>query len=131
MKTICSLRGNMTSQRGASSLVMLIMALFFGSLLLLAVKLGPIYLDDMTIRGTLEDLDGTEGIARMQPSEIRTLINKRLIVNNIRNFDAKSMTVKKDGDLAQLLVDYQVGVGIIANIDAVVRFEYNYELIGK
>ncbi|MBS3803094.1 MAG: DUF4845 domain-containing protein [Oleiphilaceae bacterium] len=131
MKKIAYFRGNMNSQGGASSLVMLIMALFFGSLLMLAVKLGPIYLDDMTIRGTLEDLDGTDGIAGMQPREIRKLINKRLIVNNIRDFDGKSMKIKKDGDLAQIFVDYQVGVGIISNIDAVVHFEYSYELTDK
>jgi hypothetical protein len=130
MKTRKSFSFNRKGQRGASSMVMLIIALFFGSLLTLAVKLGPVYLDDMTIRGTLEDLEGTDDIAKMQPREIRTLVNKRLIVNNIRNFDADSMTIKKDGDQATILVDYQVSVDIISNIDAVVHFQYSYELTG-
>lgn len=131
MKTKEFCRHGMASQRGASSLVMLVITLFFGSLLLLAVKLGPIYLDDMTIRGTLEDLEGGEDIAAMSPRELRTLINKRLIINNIRNFDAKSMTINIDGDTANILVDYTASVPVIANIDALVHFEYSYELNGQ
>ena len=121
----------MGRQSGASALVILIMVLFFGSLLSLVIKIGPVYMDDHTIQQALEGLDGTEGLSRMGPAQIRTLINKRLSVNNIRGFDAKDITVEKDGELVIINVDYEVRNNIFRNVDTVVHFQHKYELKGK
>ena len=43
----------LTTQQGGA-LTMMIMALFFGGLLTLAIKIGPAYLDDFTIQEALE-----------------------------------------------------------------------------
>src|SRR5690554_7509864 len=77
-------------QQGGA-LAMMIIALFFGALLTLAIKIGPAYIDDITIQEALESLEGTEGLEQMGPAQIRTLINKRLSVNNVRGFDAKNI----------------------------------------
>src|SRR5690554_5817065 len=94
-------------QRG-SALTMMIIALFFGALLALVIKIGPAYIDDLTIQEALEGLDGTEGLAQMGPAQVRTLINKRLSVNNVRGFDAKNITVEKNGEFVVIKVDYEV-----------------------
>ena len=121
----------MKRQGGASALIVLVMVLFFGSLLTLVIKLGPVYLDDITIQEALEGLEGTEGLSRMGPAEVRRLINKRLSVNNVRGFDAKSITVEKDGDLVVIKVDYEVRNNIFKNVDTVVHFKHEYEMKGK
>lgn len=118
-------------QGGASGLTMLVMVLFFGGLLTLALKLGPVYLDDITIQEALESLDGTEGLSSMGPAQIRTLINKRLSVNSIRGFDAKNITVEKDGDTVVILVDYEVRNDLFSNVDTIVHFQHAYEMKGK
>lgn len=82
-----------TQQGGA--LTMMIMALFFGGLLTLAIKIGPAYLDDFTIQEALESLDGTDGLSQMGPAQVRSLINKRLSVNNVDGFDPKNISVEK------------------------------------
>ena len=122
---------SMNRQRGASALTMMVMVLFFGGLLTLVIKLGPAYLDDITIQEALESLDGTEGLSRMGPGQIRTLINKRLSVNNVRGFDAKNISVDKDGDLVVINVDYEVRNNLFSNVDTVVHFKHNYEMKGK
>ena len=119
------------SQRGASTLTILVMVLFFGSLLTLAIKLGPVYLDDITIQEALEGLEGTENLGNMTPGDVRGLINKRLSVNNVRGFDAKNISVTKDGDLVKIAVDYEVRTDIFSNVDAVVHFQHNYEMAGR
>lgn len=118
-------------QNGASSLTILVLVLFFGSLLTLVIKLGPAYLDDITIQEALESLDGTEGLSDMGPAQVRTLINKRLSVNNVRGFDAKQIAVEKNGELVIIKVDYEVRNNIFRNIDAVVSFKHEYEMKGK
>ena len=121
----------MTRQSGASALTMMVMVLFFGGLLTLAIKLGPIYLDDITIQEALESLDGTDGLSTMGPAQVRSLINKRLSVNNVRGFDAKNITVEKDGDRVLILVDYEVRNDLFSNVDTIVHFKHEYEMKGK
>ncbi len=122
---------SINSQAGASAITMLIMVLFFGSLLTLVIKLGPAYLDDLTIQEALESLDGTEGLSDMGPAQVRTLINKRLSVNNVRGFDAKQILVEKNGEFVVIKVDYEVRNNIFRNVDTVVSFKHEYEMKGK
>jgi hypothetical protein len=109
----------------------MIMVLFFGGLLTLVLKVGPAYLDDITIQEALESLDGTEGLSDMGPAQVRTLINKRLSVNNVRGFDAKNITVEKDQGLVTIKVDYEVRNNLFRNVDTVVHFKHEYEMKGK
>ncbi|NWN92556.1 DUF4845 domain-containing protein [Marinobacter adhaerens] len=120
----------MGRQRGASALVVLIVVLFFGSLLSLLIKLGPAYMDDLTIQEALEGLDGTEGLSQMGPAQVRTLINKRLSVNNIRGFNTRDIEIEKDGDRVVINLDYEVRNHIFRNVDAVIHFQHNYEMKG-
>ena len=117
-------------QQGGA-LAMMIIALFFGALLTLAIKIGPAYIDDITIQEALESLEGTEGLEQMGPAQVRTLINKRLSVNNVRGFDDKNITVEKNGEFVVIKVDYEVRNNIIGNVDSIVHFQHEYELEGK
>lgn len=121
----------MDHQRGASALTVLIMVLFFGSLLILGMRLGPAYMNDITIREALESLDDIEGLSRMAPAQIRILIGRRLSVNNIRGFDDKAVTVDKNGDLVVINIDYEVRNNLFSNVDAVIHFQHNYEMKGQ
>lgn len=122
---------SMHRQSGASALVIMIVVLFFGGLLTLAIKLGPAYLDDITIQEALESLEGTEDLSTMGPAQVRSLINKRLSVNNVRGFDEKNITVEKDGDLVIIKVDYEVRNNLFRNVDTVIHFQHEYEMKGK
>lgn len=122
---------SMQKQSGASALVIMIMVLFFGGLLTLVIKLGPAYLDDITIQEALESLEGTEDLSSMGPAQVRSLINKRLSVNNVRGFDAKNITVEKDGEFVVINVDYEVRNNLFRNVDTVIHFQHEYEMTGK
>jgi len=112
-------------------LVMLVMVLFFGSLLTLLLKLGPAYMDDYTIQEVLEGLNDTKGLSEMGPAEVRSLINKRLSVNNIRTLSTEGIAVDKDGGQVLIVVDYEVRSPVISNIDAVMYFKHAYDMSGQ
>lgn len=122
---------SMGRQGGASALTMLVMVLFFGSLLTLVIKLGPAYLDDITIQEALEGLEGTEDLSSMGPAQVRSLINKRLSVNNVRGFDAKQISVEKNGEFVVIKVDYEVRNNLFRNVDTVIHFQHEYEMKGQ
>lgn len=122
---------SMHRQSGASALVILIMVLFFGSVLTLGIKLGPAYMDDKTISEAVESISDTEGLSRMGPAQIRSLINKRLIVNSVRSLKPEDITIEKSGDVALIVVEYEVRDNIFRNIDTVVHFRHEYEMSGQ
>lgn len=118
-------------QQGASTIGILITVLFFGSLLTLLIKVGPAYLDDYTIKGALEGLDGEDGLSQMTPADVRRLVTKRLSVNNVDSFNAKDINIEKDGDLVIISLDYEVRTHVVSNVDAVISFSHFYELTGQ
>ncbi|MCK7544437.1 DUF4845 domain-containing protein [Marinobacter bryozoorum] len=118
-------------QRGASTLGILVAVLFFASLLTLVIKLGPAYLDDYTVQGALEGLDGEEGLSKMTPADVRRLVTKRLSVNNVDGFNAKDIQIEKDGDIVIITLDYEVRTHVVSNVDAVISFNHFYELTGQ
>jgi len=109
----------------------MIMVLFFGGLLTLVIKLGPAYLDDKTISEAVASLDGTEGLSKMGPAQIRALVNKRLIVNNVRSMKPEDITIEKDGDTALITVEYEVRNNLFRNVDTIIHFKHEYEMAGK
>jgi len=96
-----------------------------------AIKIGPVYIDDLTIQEALESLEGTEGLSSMGPAEVRRLINKRLSVNNVSGFDAKNISVEKNGEFVVISVDYEVRNNLFGNVDSIVHFQHEYELKGQ
>lgn len=118
-------------QQGASTTGILVAVLFFASLLTLVIKLGPAYLDDYTIKGALQGLDGEEGLSQMTPADVRRLVTKRLSVNNVDSFNAKDIKIDKDGDLVIITLDYEVRTGVVSNVDAVISFSHFYEFTGQ
>ncbi|MDC0662630.1 DUF4845 domain-containing protein [Marinobacter sp. SS21] len=124
-------RSHIGNQRGASTITMLVMVLFFGALLTLLVKVGPFYLDDLTIQEAVESLDGTEGLSRMGPAQVMSLINKRLTVNNVRSLDPESFKIEKNGELVIIKLVYEKRTNLFRNLDAVVSFNHEYEMKGQ
>lgn len=122
---------SMGRQTGASVLVMLIMVLFFGGLLTLIIKLGPVYLDDKTISEAVQSIDRTEGLSDMGSAQIRTLINKRLLVNNVRSLKPEDIAIEKDGDRVMITVEYDVRNNLFSNVDTIVHFKHEYEMTGQ
>jgi hypothetical protein len=118
-------------QQGASTTGILVAVLFFASLLTLLIKLGPAYLDDYTIKGALEGLDGEDGLSQMTPADVRRLVTKRLSVNNVDGFSAKDINIEKDGDLVIISLDYEVRTSVVSNVDAIISFSHFYELTGQ
>lgn len=120
-----------TSQSGASSLVMLVMVLFFGGLLTLALKLGPAYLDNLTIQEIMEGLEKREDPSVMTKAQLREWLSRQLSVNSVRDFDPTNVVLERKGDGALVIVDYEVRTPLFFNVDALIHFRHEYEMRGQ
>lgn len=118
------------NQSGFSLLNTMFFVIIAGFLIMLAVKLVPVYVDDATIQKALQALQSTPGFnknmdtATLQQTAQRTL-EKYLYINNVRNVDIGKISIKRLPQGIELDLAYTVQVPIMSNIDALVHFDHH------
>jgi hypothetical protein len=112
---------SLASQKGSYYAGILMFAMFI-VLLVCGMKIGPAYLDNNIIRNSVESLASTGELRSMTQTELRSALMRNLLTNNIRDFDAKNVTVTREGDQEFVDINYEKRIHLFLNIDAVVAF---------
>ena len=117
----------MRNQKGASALSIMVILFLAASILTIVMKVAPMFFDNMTIAKVLEDIGAQSDIAALSDDEIVGAFSKRLIINNVRDFDPKKIVIKRDDGLLTIDINYEKRENIFKNIDAVASFENHFE----
>lgn len=108
----------MRRQKGVTLSGFLLWAFVLVFAALLAFKIGPPYIDYLSIQAQLKaianDSEGRSGVRRV----VEDLFNRRSAIENINSVRAKDILIAKDGDQVVLSFEYTVCVPIILNIRA-------------
>lgn len=114
------------SQRGATPIMMLIWLLILVSVGTLAVKIIPVYLDDMAVKGALDGIKSDSQLADYTDSEIMASLGRFFSINNVRGFDTENNVFieREDDGGVTVRVKYEVRTPIVHNIDTVVSFDH-------
>lgn len=123
------MKSRMQSQAGASTLATVVFLLCAALLLIFAVKIIPIYVDDYTVQGLLEGLQNDEETKTLTVRQLQERIQRRMSVNNVNVISAKDIKLIKDGQRMSMAVAYEVRTSLFQNIDAVLHFDHQYEWI--
>lgn len=129
MKALTSDLGVRQRGLGFLSLIVIIaLASFFGTLLF---KLGPRYQAFWTVRSIMEET--AKGFDPVRDGGGRGLINsieKRLYINSVSHVDTKDFKVERiDDKHLKLNLEYEDRVHLFFNIDAVLIFKHQVEVI--
>ncbi len=121
---------NMRNQRGMTFISLLLLMMIMGFFMLLLLKLGPVYLENYTVKTVLANLR-QDPVLHTRPSrEIRRAIDSQLYVNEVRRLGSKDIKLKREGTAVTINIDYFVRVPIIANVDAIMTFKETARLDG-
>lgn len=115
-------------QSGMSSISLLSLAVIVGFVAMCVVKLAPVYMDFMSIKGIVDEVSEEPGIKAMNKKQVKRLITKRIDVNNIRDFDYEGLFITKNKDTMDVELDYEVRQELIYNIDVVIKFYHINEI---
>jgi hypothetical protein len=114
-------------QRGIGIIPLLIIAavlVVFGTV---GLRLFPIYQEFMTVNSILKDV-AAEGAANRSMREIWGAASRRFQINSVDSVRQDHLKVEQRGEGRVLLLNYEVRTNMIANVDAVVRFDKEYPL---
>ena len=114
-------------QAGITVIGFLILASLFGIVGLAAMKLVPMYLQNMRLSTLLEDvkteLDGTGA----SPATIQRELYRRVSVEGLR-LPAENVTITQGKDGQQLRIQYENRASYVANIWLLVAFDKQVEI---
>ncbi len=109
-------------QYGMSLIGFFMMLTMIGLVAGAGVKVGPIYMEYMTVSSIFKELQGDRTLASKGKKGIRERLSKGFTINQIRQISAKNakITSTKNGYLVDL--KYEVRFKLIGNLEGIATF---------
>jgi len=111
------------SMWGVMMLIIIVMANAF-----VALKVGPIYMENQTVKRILETTREPLEKERLPKKKIWQMIYRKLIVNGIRDLGSDKADIKQNANKTTIDINYEVRKNIFYNIDVVVSFHNAIEV---
>ena len=122
---------NRNRQQGMTGLGWLTVVALIGFFSLLIIKLAPIYMEHFSVKTVLESLKEEPLITKKSATEIRTMVIRRLKVNGVYDMDKNLIKVKKESGVTTVDITYEVKKNMAGNIDVLVSFSDQVELVAN
>ena len=115
-----------SAEHGVSLLGILFVLLLVGFALTVLFRVGPLYLDDYTVRKSFAAL--SDGDARnLSDQAIRQTLYKNFVVNNVDSIDLKQVRIDRDAARVLVSLYYERRVVFMSNLDVVAKFNHVYD----
>jgi hypothetical protein len=105
--------------------------LLIGFFAMLTFRLAPIYLENYSVKGVLKSFKEEPLITKKSKKEIMKMFMARLNTNGLRDIKTDMVTVEKEPGLMSIKVDYFVRKPMIGNIEIIVTFNNEIELVSN
>lgn len=113
----------MNTQRGISLTGFLVFAVLFIAALLLAFKIGPAYMEYMTIQKTFRAMASEPSLKTASRGEFNSAWNARAGIDNIKAIGYDDIQIDKDASGIVLSAEYSVRVPLFGNLSALMEFK--------
>lgn len=119
------------TQRGASFFSMMIVLIVAGIFLSVGFKLYPAYWDHYLIKSVVTELAENRDEASLPVAEVKLLLSKRFRINQVNLPSPEALTIERDEGIITISLNYQVQVPMFSNVDALVKFDEQFEVISR
>lgn len=113
----------MHKQRGITLTGFLVFAGLAIGALLLAFKIGPAYMEYMTIQRTLRAMASEPSMKTASRGEFASAWNARAGMDNIKAISHEDIQIEKDASGVVLSAEYSVRVPLFYNLSALMEFK--------
>lgn len=111
-------------QAGMSYFGWLIAIGLAGVIVVVGLRLMPIYLEYFTVKTTLENVAAEAGVSKKSKRYIWDRIEKRFEVNDVTGIKIDNLTIEIDNNnMATLRIAYEKRSKLIGNLDVVAVFD--------
>ena len=107
----------------------LIVLALIGVFAMAAIRLVPLYLEDVKVASVLKSVKAEFDGQQATPSVLRRAIKKRFDVDSISALTSKDVTITRDGEKYVLNATYEQRAPFLANLDFVAKFSNSIEVV--
>ena len=118
-------------QRGLTLFGFFFIMFLIGFTAFTTFKLFPVYMENFTIRSSLESMEGETGKEYLGAIAVRDAVNRRFGINNVTQVGLDDISITRDGQVYNVDVDYEVRIPFISNISLVVSFTNHAEVSAR
>ncbi|MCU7797087.1 MAG: DUF4845 domain-containing protein [Candidatus Thiodiazotropha sp. (ex Semelilucina semeliformis)] len=118
-------------QQGLTFISWLVILIVLGFMVMVALKITPVYLDHFAVKKSLESLQSEPLIGRKQLKDIRKMLLRRLDINNIRHLNKDHITIKRSGGITRVEIKYEEKRDLVGNLSLLMSFDDSIELISN
>ncbi|MEW8625772.1 MAG: DUF4845 domain-containing protein [Candidatus Thiodiazotropha sp.] len=115
-------------QRGLTFISWLVILIVAGFLVMVGIKITPVYIDHFAIKSALESVQKEPFAERKSKVELRNMILKRLDINSIRHVTKEHIKIKSSSGTRIINISYEVRRHIAYNAALVMTFDETVEI---
>jgi hypothetical protein len=115
-------------QRGLTFISWLLILIVAGFLVMVGIKVTPVYLDHFAVKSALEAVKKEPFAERKSKAELRGMILKHLDINSIRYITKDNIDIKSSSGTRIININYEVRRHIAYNAALVMSFDETVEL---
>ncbi|VAW71002.1 hypothetical protein MNBD_GAMMA09-97 [hydrothermal vent metagenome] len=123
----------MRKQSGLTMISWMLIIGFLAIQFVMALRVGPVYLNDQTLKTVMEDLKTDAAIKGKGVRDIKFILRKRLKMNSLYDLasDTKAFKFKKIKNGYAVTADYEARGPIFGNLGFVATFKHEVEILTK
>ena len=118
-------------QRGIGFLGLFVYLLIIIFVVTVVVRLGPHYMEYLTVRSLLKDLNEDPSQVKSGKRGVKAAVENRLFINDIRHVDKKAFSYTKTDQGVRVNVGYESREPLFGNVDIVLKFQHEEHIDGK
>ncbi len=114
---------SLTRQNGMTSMGMVLTVISIGFILLMAMRIIPMYLDHYSIAGSISSMATDPELVGMSAPDIRRRLQRRFEVNSIRSVSSRDAKIKRVNGGNEIRLNYEARATLFGNLDVIARFD--------
>ncbi|UCB54942.1 MAG: DUF4845 domain-containing protein [Thiotrichales bacterium] len=91
---------------------------------IIAMNVVPVFIHDHSVKSIMENLGTDSSLRGATPKKIKTVITKRLRVNNVYSVNKDHITLKKSKKDYFITIEYEPRGKLIGPVDYIVSFKH-------
>lgn len=109
-------------QQGLTLISTIFILAGIATIVLLMMKVIPIYLDHSKVANALKALEKTPGIESVSEFEVRDNLAKRFNLNYVYDVTQEDIKVSKHGGYLKVAIQYEVAKKLVGNLSILAEF---------
>jgi len=118
-------------QRGMTGLGWLTVLFLIGFFAMLGFRLVPIYLENYSVKTVIKSFEEEPLITQQSKKKIHSMVMTRLNTNGVRDIKRDMVKVDKKPGIVNINVEYFVRKPVVGNIEVIVSFNEEIELVSN